>query len=534
MTTNQEYLKYFPRIDGKVPRASQRQVINAIEDAYEKGYKNVLLEAPVGSGKSAIAITVASYFGNAHILTPRKSLQNQYWDDFQKLGNIRLMKGRSSYPCYYYKHFPPKKGTPEYKIREKLLTLTCAEGPCLKDWHRYYSSCTAKAPCPYNLAIDLANSSEIIVHNFHSFIFQTNFAGRFFPRKLLIIDECHEIEGICRDFASKSFDIPHLYQDLSKLKEFDFDDWISWLTLQECYFSDTIPEDLEALSLISPREEYRNKVAAFSDMKYVFDKGFSNVIQEDYFKRSTKVIFTPVEISALVNNLILDKGKKTLLMSGTIYNKPYFCKTVGLKEEETCFIRIGSSFPVDNRPIYMKPKLMVDTSHKNWDTNFPVMIDKIQEVCEAYPDVKGLIHTPSYRASKEIYDYLKEEGRVLYHDKDDFLSTLEVFYKEKDPFILLSPVCQQGVDFKDDRARFQIILRVPYLNTSDNFVEYQAQNNFPWYNYQALVLFGQQIGRVVRSPEDYGDTILLDSRFPTFVSRNKGQLPKWLMDAIIK
>jgi Rad3-related DNA helicase len=182
----------------------------------------------------------------------------------------------------------------------------------------------------------------------------------------------------------------------------------------------------------------------------------------------------------------------------------------------------------------MKPKLMVDTSHKNWDTNFPVMIDKIQEVCEAYPDVKGLIHTPSYRASKEIYDYLKEEGRVLYHDKDDFLSTLEVFYKEKDPFILLSPVCQQGVDFKDDRARFQIILRVPYLNTSDNFVEYQAQNNFPWYNYQALVLFGQQIGRVVRSPEDYGDTILLDSRFPTFVSRNKGQLPKWLMDAIIK
>jgi len=79
-------------------RSSQVAVLNAIEKAFKDGYQNILLEAPVGSGKSAIAVAVAKHYGDAHILTPRKSLQDQYVEDFGK-EELVMMKGRGAYPC---------------------------------------------------------------------------------------------------------------------------------------------------------------------------------------------------------------------------------------------------------------------------------------------------------------------------------------------------------------------------------------------------------------------------------------------------
>lgn len=220
-------------------------------------------------------------------------------------------------------------------------------------------------------------------------------------------------------------------------------------------------------------------------------------------------------------------------MSGTIYSKSLFCKTNGLVDSETCFIRIGSTFPVKNRPIVFKDKYKVDTSHKMWDANFKEMIQKIQEIMDVFDDTKGLIHTPSYSTSMTILAALRHTDRVMAHSKDDFQQQLERFYASDEPNVFLSPICQQGVDFKYDRARFQIALRVPYLNTSDSFVEFQVKNDFPWYNHQALVNFGQIIGRVNRAPDDFGVTILMDERFGKFLSKNRTVLPKWLNDAVV-
>jgi Rad3-related DNA helicase len=119
------------------------------------------------------------------------------------------------------------------------------------------------------------------------------------------------------------------------------------------------------------------------------------------------------------------------------------------------------------------------------------------------------------------------------HGKNDTQEKLQLFYDSKDPLVFVSPVCQQGVDFKGDRARFQIILRVPYLNTSDAFVSHKVQNDFPWYNYQALITWGQQIGRINRSEDDYGATFLMDSRFNKFITRNLSKIPKWVQSAIV-
>lgn len=549
MTKN--ILDFFPTNDFiKGPRKSQAQVLAAIDKAFKDGYKNVLLEAPVGSGKSAIAMTVGAYYGTAHILTPRKSLQDQYMDDFVDSCDLSLMKGRNAYPCTYpssekdglYEHVVTllKRGgvpSPGPGVR------TCDKGEC-KNNVEAFQKCTGAErdpytgemtqgdyPCPYHVAIEVAQRKSTVIHNLHSFIFQSYFAARFEPRDILVIDECHEIEGIVRGFAETKILIKVIIAPEDMPSKDDcptIGHWGRWLERFTDRFSDRARVDGT-----SERSEFQDTLLKMEMLSESFGEEFVMRTEEGDDGRSTKFVFIPLKIGNLVSKYLLDFGVRRLLMSGTIYNKAQFCKDNGLNPEETCFMRIGSTFPLDSRPIYFKKDYMVDTSHKMWDANFTEMIQKIVKVMNIFDDAKGLIHTPSYQASLTIYNALRSTDRVIKHDKDDFNAKLNEFYNSEEPKVFLSPICQQGVDFKHDRARFQIVIRVPYANTSDPFVEHLVKNDFPKYNHQALVVFGQQIGRVNRAEDDYGVTVLMDERFGKFLSRNKNILPKWLNDAVI-
>ena len=542
MTKN--ILSFFPTNQHiKSPHPSQVSVLTAIDKAFQDGYKNVLLEAPVGSGKSAIAIACSRYYGSSHIITPRKSLQDQYLDDFGG-GGLVLMKGRAAYPCTY----PSEVKTKEYHslvkkiengipIRVSPGSVTCDKGPC-KNNAPEYVKCTGmdssdgsiNSPCPYNVAISAAQRSDAVIHNLHSFVFQAYFTNRFEEREILIIDECHEMEGVIRGFAEKTavikaqFGPGEIPMDSNKT----VGDWCVWLMTFADKYSQVVKMDGS-----SDRADFLQTISELAVFSDKFGEKFTVGVDQNTISRSTRFTFTPVNIGHLSERFILSFGKKRLLMSGTIYNKSVFCKNNGLVESETCFIRIGSTFPKETRPIVFKEEYNVDTSHRTWDENFSEMIEKISDIMERFEDAKGLVHTPSYAASLVIENALKHTGRILSHNRDNFADTLSSFYNSKEPLVLLSPVCQQGVDFKYDRARFQIILRVPYLNTSDAFIGYQVKNDYPWYNHQALVTFGQQIGRINRAPDDFGVTFLMDERFGKFLAKNKSQLPKWLLEGII-
>jgi len=102
---NDELLEYFPFQSFK---KGQKESIDQIINAIEKGYKYVILDAPTGSGKSAIARTVIDYFNvndgfSAYLLSSTKMLQNQYYDEslsFNKFNiDYQIGKGRSNFEC---------------------------------------------------------------------------------------------------------------------------------------------------------------------------------------------------------------------------------------------------------------------------------------------------------------------------------------------------------------------------------------------------------------------------------------------------
>lgn len=514
-------------------RPTQVQVIEEVEKAYANGYRYVILEAPVGSGKSAIAITFARLFGQSHIITPRKSLQNQYYSDFSQ--HVVLMKGRAAYPCTYkfqdatYRQIIQKINTGSIEAPHKLET-NCGNAPCLDD-ELVYKDCTSDRECPYHVAIATAEGSDHIIHNLHSFIFQTAFAARFHERPIMIIDEAHEIEGMIRDFISKKVTLPRVLQADEMPGEFKFiNEWCDWLSQEKFtkLFSDVKRGKNEA----SDREKYLDRIDTLRSYDETYSNKFVAVKDIDPITRRSKFTFIPESIGTAAHTLLFQYGQKMLLMSGTIYNKEVFCKNLNIKPEQAYFIRLDSSFPISSRPIYLKQDYMVDTSHAKWQENFPKLVEIIQTVMNKFPEEKGLIHVPSYNAGLQLVHAIKDP-RLVSHDKDNFLTKLEKFFSTKDNKVFISPVCQQGVDFKDERARFQIIVRIPYPNTNDPFIERKVKTDFPWYNYQTLVLFGQQIGRINRSEQDFGVTILIDERFTKFIKRNQKAIPKWVHSAII-
>lgn len=533
-----DILSFFPL---ETARANQKAVLLEVDKAFQEGKKFIILEAPVGSGKSPVAMTFARKFQDSHILTPQKSLQNQYYEDFEE--DSVLMKGRNAYPCtrgkskrIYLKVISDiHKGQVRQPGRDED---NCATAPCRNSEAVFNLCVQAQGMCPYTAAIETAQKHHTVIHNIHSFIFQTNFGEKFEKRKLLVVDEAHLIEGIIRDFITKKITVKGLVEAVDTPGENKVEAWCDFFEAER--FLPPLTKAEQSMkevdeTYVTEQDRYLEQILTFREKADYYGEAFTVKRIPNYVGErciSTTFEFIPHSVGNAPTNLIFQYGEHVLLMSGTIYDKNMFCKSIGVKPDDAYFIRVPSTFPVKSRPIYLKPEYQVDTSFANWDDNFKEMVGKINKILKIFHDAKGLIHVPSYQAAEEIASWLPPE-RVIWHDKSNLQEKLQEFYSSTEPKVFLSPVCQQGVDFKYDRARFQIVLRIPYLNTSDEYVNYVVKNDFQKYNYWALLTFGQQIGRVNRAEDDFGVTFLMDERFNKFIQKNSAKLPKWLKDAFI-
>lgn len=530
-------MDYFPLPEA---RGSQKAVLLEIDKAFEAGNNFIILEAPVGSGKSAIALTVAKALGSAHLITPRKSLQNQYFEDFSD--DVVLMKGRGSYPCTHKLSANRYRAVIQH-IETGMIQApswdepNCATAPCRNKPTVARKCVEDNGICPYNRAMEIAEEEDIVVHNLHSFIYQTGFSDKFDQREIMVVDEAHEIESVMREFITKKITIARPIKELDLPSDVHtLTGWCDFLSSDRCTPVLTTAEVRKKTEDPDYKTKYDEYIGMVEDLRsnsaYYEDKFTLKHNVNDTSLMCPTFEFIPHKLGSAASRAIFSYGRKVLLMSGTIYDKALFCRNIGINPDEAYFIRIPSTFPAPNRPIYIKSEYQADTSFQGWNSNFKDIIEKIEKICNIFHDVKGLIHAPSYEAADQLYNAIPG-NRIVTHGKTNFQEKLSEFYEAKDNKIFVSPICQQGVDFKGDRARFQIVLRVPYLNTSDEFVRDKVENDFNWYNYQALIVFGQQLGRPVRSEDDFGATFLMDERFNKFISRNSGRLPKWVQQAMI-
>lgn len=86
-----------------------------------------------------------------------------------------------------------------------------------------------------------------------------------------------------------------------------------------------------------------------------------------------------------------------------------------------------------------------------------------------------------------------------------------------------------GVDLKDDLARFQVIVKAPFLPLTDKRVKKLADKDFNWYINKMLCSLIQSCGRGVRSQNDHCVTYILDGCIVDKVLEHKHKLPKYFL-----
>ena len=109
---------------------------------------------------------------------------------------------------------------------------------------------------------------------------------------------------------------------------------------------------------------------------------------------------------------------------------------------------------------------------------------------------------------------------------------LEKHLGSTEPTVLVSPSMMSGVDLKDDLARFQILLKVPYPNVASNKIKGRQKTNKDWYAWKTVVDTLQMYGRSTRTETDFSDTFILDSNFSDLLKYNSHMIPKYFTDAI--
>jgi Rad3-related DNA helicase len=540
--SNLDWMIYWS-FEGHYPRNSQIRLINEINWAIGEGYKNIILEAGTGTGKSAIATTLANMYDDSYILTMTKQLQEQYLDDFGDM--LVEIKGRGNYRCNY-------KGSCDFCIKAEYNLKKCSD-------------------CEYQLAFNRAKKAANVITNYDYFYYAGVASPLLDPRELLILDEAHNLErkmltlsslDLNREYISTKFGIdifePIMYgtNSLNNLKR----DPSYWIKLCD----DLVGECSKRIKKIEgdanktvqvTLDEFENNPSKYSNFDYVEKqnleqdmKGFAAIalgLKTNEFiidlpdkktilseKMDISAEFKPFSVVEYTQNL-LELGNVCIFLTGTLGSKDKFCEWNNINPDETYYIYEKSPFDVANRPIY--PEFVGRLSGnrgKSPKWKNPRAIEKIRELLDRHKDQKGVIHTSSNEQAFWVMEQLKGYP-FMFVGGEDRNVVLKEFTQSKENVILIGASIKDGVDFKGDLCRFQIVFKIPYPQLNEQ-VKYRRDLDPKWYYYQAVMALMQAYGRGIRDKDDWCVMYIIDSSFIDLFDYNRPFFNEYFIEAVQK
>jgi len=537
------------------PRKEQKDALSFIESEYQKNKTNkfFLLNLPVGSGKSHLALMISDWYkrnvnktARVDIITNSKILQDQYSGTYESISDL---KGKDNYECESY-------------------SCSCAQGSEFNRLNK--TSCES---CPYSYSRENFISGGISLTNFYLYILYSIYNPKLMESRdarVLIVDESHEFDDVMSDFISikitetvvKKFKFSNESEVIKKLKSvssiLDYVEFLKYLSgeivttveqmegglstqrrniredkrdLKISKLLKTKNTDVKVMQLVTDLKQYQLKIEVFLKE---YKENTNNWVLESNWNEKTRqkeLSLEPIWAYDYLDKYVFSQYDMVFLMSGTILDKNLFCQLNGLDVSKAVYYSIPSPFPLRNRPIFYMP--LGKMSYKSKEETFKKYIPYIKKLLDKYKNKKGIIHTNSFELAKWIENSIKDP-RLIFHDssnKDEMLK----FHKESDkPTVIVSPSMDTGVSFDNDDARFQIIAKVPYPSLGSQKNKLRQSNNPDWYSWKTVAGLIQMTGRPVRSDMDYADTIIIDGGFGDVMKHSSHFIPEWIQEAIKK
>jgi len=529
------------------PNSSQVKVLQEIEEAFDSGIKFVVCCAPTGSGKSFISKTlgnvsngpcdefresISSYaaFKQKHVggymyedehneynsfgataLTITKTLQDQYKELFS---DIAVLKGKSNYRC-------------NIDDNHSVDTAPCVFVKGLRE------ECCASNKCNYYNSRNEALLSQFSSLNYNMFFSLPNHLKK---RQFLICDEASELE----DQLVKQYTCNIVFDTLKKSKiaiptitSTSYSYYLKWLTILHSRIYSVIEELKSYINSSGKKFNKDAKMVEYLRLRDVHSKIttlISTWDESEYIceRVKTGINFIPLKVDKLANHLF-KYGDKIILMSATIIDHKNFCKSLGITDYK--YVEVGSTFDPKKAPIYVNTKIKL--RYNNLEQNLPKIIKQIKDICEHHKNEKGVIHTHTNTITKYVMDNIHGERFLFREPGVNNEMLLEQHYNTDKPTVMISPSMSYGVDLKDELARFQIIVKAPYLPMKDVRVEKIMKIDRQWYQNKMLCALIQSCGRGIRSKNDHCNTYILDGAIIDNVLTSKNKLPQYFLERFV-
>jgi len=476
------------------------------------------LSLPTGSGKSLAYIAAALLSGKRTVvLTGTKGLMTQIYTDFHKEAELVQVRGKSNYQCL-----------------EAGKGVGCDLGHCT-----YGVPCALQSEgCLYFDAVREARNAELVVTNYAFWLYQHRFGEGLKQVDLLVLDEAHDAPDHISSFLSFTLESAGLRAIGTSMpgswRSYKQKDWGGWAVpwaltaervleeVKEGNARSNNPSTKESgrLFLVKRTHQALMQMAEFeSSPQWVWEPGYKG--------RGLK--FEPVWPGPYAfEHLFLDVPKVAML-SATL--RPKTLRLLGLKPKDYEWYEEGEGFPVERRPVLYTPgaKMSFGIDEASWRR----VVAKVDRIIEARPDVKGVIHTVSYARAEQLCASSRNATRFITHGRGGFERAVLAFISDTGNSILVSPVAMEGLDLKDDRCRFQIILKLPFPNTQTALSKARRKQDADHGMYVAAQLMTQSIGRGMRSEDDWCETFIMDKHWGNWAGEKlKRHMPRHVQAAI--
>lgn len=242
--------------------------------------------------------------------------------------------------------------------------------------------------------------------------------------------------------------------------------------------------------------------------------------------------FKPFSVLDDTQNL-LKLGNICIFLTGTLGSKEKFCEWNNINIDETYYIYEKSPFDVSKRPIYIDFAGRMSGQRRgvpNWKNKRSIA--KVKEILDNHPGVNGVIHTSSNKQAFWLIDKLKDYPLVFVGGENRNI-VLKEFVESNDTAILIGASIKDGVDFKGDLCRFQIMFKIPYPQLNEQ-VKYRRDLDPKWFFYQTVMALMQAYGRGIRDMDDWCEMYIIDSSFKQLFDYNRGFFNEYFIEAIQK
>ena len=520
-----EAKKYLANFSKKDFRENQEAAINFIIQSKKRIR---ILKAATGTGKSLIAMTSGIIAGGVNYLCSTKVLQEQVVRDFPE---ARSIWGRGNYIC-----------------------LADARKNCDECTATRMSPCHTANSCLYKIAKQKVLDCRYRILNYAYYLTEIQYAGRFSGFPLTIVDEADSLEGslvnhICLSFTERALFQLGLESGPSRKNVQSKDGISSWRDFGNVALHRAedivkkLNKEIDAIGKVT--EDWQFKIIRERDhFKHIAERCeifLGNVdstwLMEEIPRvgsRQGMTNFRPLWITPqLAEDFMWKHSQDWVLMSASFPPIEVLCKQLGIDRDEVDYYSMPSTFSPLKRPVNLWP--VANMTSKTIEKETPKVLAAIKRILSWHPNERGLIHSVSYSLTKRIMEGIDNPRLVTHENSKDRQDVLDLFIETNDNSVLVSPSMERGVNLNDDKCRFIIVVKAPFLSLGDKVVSarvYSSTIGNLWYLSQMMLTVEQQCGRGMRSENDYCITYLIDQQIERVYNQRPSLWDNWFQDAI--